>query len=478
MKKKILFKINSEYSRFYIKLALKLQKKYDCNLSFLVNNITVKKIVESISPKSSPLIISDLNKKKIDISILHKKSKRIEEFYNTKLSLIISQDRSFGQGYLYNVSKVPEIKRSNWEYDEILSYYVDLIEKYEKNISDKDIYIEHILSPVAHMVCKKFNVKCFGLASAKYEDRMIWVTSPHLINLKYIERIKNNLNKKNSITKNIKYKIDEEASRRIKKQEVTFLSIFKRSIEIIYSETKSLILRTKRKNTYSYYAWLIPNIRKFTNHLYLKKIGIGLNSLNSKKFVFFPMHLEPEIALLNVSPEFSNSMECITWISKSLPFNYYLVLKEHPASLSVRDQNYYRMLNKIPNVFFSDPSISSWELIKKSTFASTITGTVGFESIFFNKPVISFGKNQIINNLPSVFYSSNYEQTNLNIDKILKIIDDKELLQFSKTILYNSLIESSFDLPELKFIGQNQDVSDNTVDIAFSNLINEHSDAF
>ena len=115
----------------------------------------------------------------------------------------------------------------------------------------------------------------------------------------------------------------------LKKQEVNFFTILKRSIEILYSETKSLILRTKRRNTYSYYAWLIPNIRKFTNHLYLKKIGLNLDLINNKKFVFFPMHLEPEIALLNVSPEFSNSMECITWISKSLPFNYSLVLKEH-----------------------------------------------------------------------------------------------------------------------------------------------------
>ena len=71
----------------------------------MVNNITVKKIVESILPNSAPLMISDLKKKKINKNKLYSKSKRIESFYNTKLSLIISQDRSFGQGYLYNVSK-------------------------------------------------------------------------------------------------------------------------------------------------------------------------------------------------------------------------------------------------------------------------------------------------------------------------------------------------------------------------------------
>ena len=49
-----------------------------------------------------------------------------------------------------------------------------------------------------------------------------------------------------------------------------------------------------------------------------KKIG---------KYIYFPLHLEPEIALLGASPEFNNSMELATWLAKSLPVDFNLVIK-------------------------------------------------------------------------------------------------------------------------------------------------------
>ena len=40
--------------------------------------------------------------------------------------------------------------------------------------------------------------------------------------------------------------------------------------------------------------------------------------------------MEPEVSLLQVSPEFNNSYEVICWVSKSLPADTMLVVKENP----------------------------------------------------------------------------------------------------------------------------------------------------
>ena len=63
-----------------------------------------------------------------------------------------------------------------------------------------------------------------------------------------------------------------------------------------------------------------------------------------------PLHLEPEIALLALSPEFNNSMEMIAWISKSLPADALVVVKEQPFSFGVRSRRYYHQLMQIGNV--------------------------------------------------------------------------------------------------------------------------------
>ena len=124
---------------------------------------------------------------------------------------------------------------------------------------------------------------------------------------------------------------------------------------------------------------------------------------------------------MGISPEFSNSLEAISWVSKSLPSNYLLIVKEHPLSYGVRSKTYYDFLRQIPNVMLSHPKIDSWDWIKKSSFVATITGTAGFEGVYLNKPILSFGMHQVINKLPTVQYASDYKTTKMAVIQILKL---------------------------------------------------------
>ena len=160
------------------------------------------------------------------------------------------------------------------------------------------------------------------------------------------------------------------------------------------------------------------------------------------------MHLEPEMALQNFSPEFSNSFEMITWISKNLPTGLFLLIKEHPEMYGIRSKNYYKKLKEIPNVKFVKPYSSSFELIKNSLAVATITGTAGYEAVYLKKPVLSFGKHQLINYLPTVYYCTNYFDTEKNIKIILKKTKTSSLLK-SQSVLFYALYENTFELKDI-----------------------------
>ena len=173
------------------------------------------------------------------------------------------------------------------------------------------------------------------------------------------------------------------------------------------------------------------------------------------------------MALQNFSPEFNNQLEMIYWISKSLPSNYFIAVKEHPEMYGLRTIKYINNLIKIPNVVLVKPEISSLKLINKCKAVATITGTAAFEAVYLKKPVLSFGKHQVINSLSSVFYCSNFIQTEKNIKKILNGIDNK-ILKINSNKLLSSIYQNSFELIDLDkiddaFDGVKRSLKKNTV---------------
>jgi hypothetical protein len=172
--------------------------------------------------------------------------------------------------------------------------------------------------------------------------------------------------------------------------------------------------------------------------------------------VFFPLHLEPEISLLFKSPEQNNSMEIISWISKSLPADTMLVLKEQPMAYGVRSKSYYDNFRKIGNVILSSPEIDSWEWIKQARIIATIAGTAGTEAVYFEKPVLSFGKHQVINYLPSVRYVNSFELVKDAVKELLTLTPDDIIFKESKAAFCHAQNESSFRMAGLEKLSKSK----------------------
>jgi len=184
--------------------------------------------------------------------------------------------------------------------------------------------------------------------------------------------------------------------------------------------------RTKTKVLLNYFKEFIKTKyrKRFINNNLLKEIKF------SNPFIYYPLHMEMERALLISAPFYTNQIEIIKNIAKSLPINYRLIVKEHPAQVkrSWRSISKYKEIMEIPNIILLHPDFSNDILYKNSQATITISGSAGFEASAYGKPVITF------------------VDTNYSILPTVHTLNDiKELPQLIKKIIFQKCVPSHFE---------------------------------
>lgn len=164
-------------------------------------------------------------------------------------------------------------------------------------------------------------------------------------------------------------------------------------------------------------------------------------------YVYYPMHYEPELATLLLSPFYYDQLQLVRFIARSLPIHMKLYVKEHPAMVSKRARSFYTSLRQIPNVVLVDHRASSFELTKNAALVTTISGTAGWEGSLLGKPVLTFG---------DVFYNALSGVTRVHdIEELPNIIrarldtstkNEAEIVHFLAAVLQESV---RFDFSKL-----------------------------
>ena len=110
----------------------------------------------------------------------------------------------------------------------------------------------------------------------------------------------------------------------------------------------------------------------------------------NEQFVLFTLHQEPERTLLIAAPFYTNQLEVIRHIAKSLPTGYKLYVKEHFSQVlrEWRKISYYKEILEIPNVRLYHPSANIEKLIQGSSLVISIGGTTPFQAAFYQKTSI------------------------------------------------------------------------------------------
>lgn len=122
----------------------------------------------------------------------------------------------------------------------------------------------------------------------------------------------------------------------------------------------------------------------------------------SRKFVYFPLQLQPELTTSILGNEFSDQLLALERLAAMLPDDWHIYAKENPKQgFQQRDRFFYERLKRIPNCHYLDTAIDTYELLKKSRFVASITGTACWESVSGGKPALIFG-NVWFKSLPGV----------------------------------------------------------------------------
>lgn len=121
----------------------------------------------------------------------------------------------------------------------------------------------------------------------------------------------------------------------------------------------------------------------------------------NEKFVYFPLHYQPEASTCVCAQKYEKQLFFIDSWAKSLPADTVLYVKEHYALIGHRDPHFYLELQKYPNVKMIDPWESSRKLIESAVAVTTLTGTAGLEAMLLRKPVF-IGGNSVYETAPGI----------------------------------------------------------------------------
>lgn len=127
---------------------------------------------------------------------------------------------------------------------------------------------------------------------------------------------------------------------------------------------------------------------EYINHL--KRLAVKVDY--TKKYVYFPLHLQPELTTSSIGRIYFDQMLAIEIISKMLPKDWLIYVKENPKQTEFqRSRGFFERLELLKNVRLVPRDESSAQLIQGSQFTATITGTAGWEALTKGKPVLVFG---------------------------------------------------------------------------------------
>jgi len=118
----------------------------------------------------------------------------------------------------------------------------------------------------------------------------------------------------------------------------------------------------------------------------------------NEEFVFVALHYQPEETTSPSAGHYVNQYIIIALIAETLPDDVSIFVKEHSSQFhpdmeghTGRKKTFYDDLLKIPKVKFISSLESSFDYIDHSIAVVSATGTIGWEAIVREKPVLIFG---------------------------------------------------------------------------------------
>jgi len=387
---KIIFWLNA-YMLFF-GLAHNLQNRYDCELYALIDITNrTKKFFENqelIKFKQTWFLHDHIQKtEQIDIDYLN----NFEKKYSINLWQLGINERLFYQYndfYQFSQNEILSILQKECK------LYESILDKIQPDFlitNETALHQEHLF----YEMCRKKGIKILMLNQSKIAYNCI--ISQELHKLDAMPSLSDIMSKGRTFDELLNTLTSENNAQQLKLFEQNFGG--NTSSKIRAASDYFLKSNNSNINThFSYYGrsksrvfidYISKSLKAKKRKSFIDK-NLEFNLHSDEKYILFTLHQEPERSLLISNPFYTNQLEIIRHLAKSIPPGYLLYVKEH-FSQSLREWreiSYYEDILKIPNVRLYHPSSNIKKLIENSSLVVSIGGTVSFEAAFYQKPSI------------------------------------------------------------------------------------------
>tara|TARA_B100000029_G_scaffold361931_1_gene354929 strand:- start:2560 stop:4059 length:1500 start_codon:yes stop_codon:yes gene_type:complete len=464
MEKRILVWFGVEFTHF--SLIHSLQKKLNAKYYAIIDTTNSQKKFfdnQSLVKLEQKWYLHDHIKKKYEVDLEYLKD--IEKKYELNLWKMTINERIFYRYFNFH----------KFERDEILSIEEQILKFYEKIL--EEIKPDYLIIKLPHLhhqellikICRvkkirvlMLNTSLIGPGSILMEKTSEYDEKEKFHNTKYNMMSFDECSK---ILKGTKQNMTET----VVKEKMFEGKLFKLFFNYILSNNKKI------ETNYDYYGRtkfkvITYEINQLFKRIWRKKFIDGNLEKNpdlESSFIYMPLNVDMERTTLIDAPFFSNYIETVRSVAKSIPVNSWLFVKEHPAQImrSWRSTRDYRELLNIPNVVLIHPDFSNHDLYKNCNLVITIGGTSGFEAAVYKKPTIILTDLRY-DILPSVERCKSIEKLpELIQDSLKKEVDYNDV---SKYLYFTKSIISDFNWGRFNRDFNNTFYPNNNVDVEIS----------
>ena len=402
MTKKILFWFNADFTNFAISYYLQNKSDYEFYAIVDITN-KPKKFFETQKLVSFKKIWYFHDHIKINCEADSEFLQKIEDKYDLDLWKLIINDRilyGFFDFYKFTRNEMLLISQQS------INLFEEILETVKPDflISSGPVLIHHEL---LYEICKKRKITCLLFSTPKLGNRSLVSKTVHkfddIQDLDISEFTK---------------RTPKEISDYLQKGGESYSNMNK--ILENYSNSKSNFINSAlqylkndnshEKTHFTYFGRKKIKVLIYTFKQFFKK-KFRENFINnnlithqiSTPYIYYPMAVDMERNVLIDAPFYTNQIEMIRMVAKSLPINYKLVVKENPSQVTRdwRPISEYKQIMNVPNVLLVHPNVTGTELIKNSSLVISLAGTSALEATFYKKPAIVFG-NVIYSLIPTI----------------------------------------------------------------------------
>jgi UDP-N-acetylglucosamine 2-epimerase len=164
---------------------------------------------------------------------------------------------------------------------------------------------------------------------------------------------------------------------------------------LAFSQLANFVRRRRGQRPLS--AWL-----HFTEYYRMAYLRVRHNLLVSKlseeelqkmKYIYLPLHKEPEMAINTQAYPWHSQKNTIKFISSLLPYGCRLLVREHRGVWGRRPTAFYKYLRRLPGVTLIDPFDSQFKYVRNAALVVTENGSTGWEGLLYRRPVITLHEN-------------------------------------------------------------------------------------